>query len=133
MKLKRLKAAGLLTAVVLSSLTLVAVPDAGSARSMTLAGNPVITVNVNFQTQIPVADVSADGVIKSQESARKMLYQLANKECALLQEAIAKTCRLMNLNVNAKVNARPNQNPPFLFINSNARYAITLKDDSAQQ
>ena len=133
MKLKRLKAAGLLTAVVLSSLTLVAAPESGSARSIALAGNAVVSVNVNFQTQIPVADVSADGVIKSQESARKMLYELANKECALLKEAIANTCRVTNLNVNAKLNYPSNQNPPFLYINSNARYAITLKDGTEQQ
>lgn len=132
----RMKSATAVAALALASFTFAAVPaDTAAARSATLGGAPPVVVNVNFQTQLPIDDLSDDAIVKSQESARALLYKLANKECGLLTETIAKTCRLsgLTINVNMQNRNRSNQAQTYLYVKSNARYSITLKDAPAKQ
>lgn len=132
----RMKSATAVAALALASFTFAAVPaDTAAARSATLGGAPPVVVNVNFQTQLPIDDLSDDAIVKSQESARALLYKLANKECGLLTETIAKTCRLsgLTINVNMQNRNRSNQALTYLYVKSNARYSITLKDAPAKQ
>lgn len=123
-------------ALALASFTFAAVPaDTASARSASLGGAQQVVVNVNFQTQLPIDDLSDEAIVKSQESARALLYKLANKECGLLTATIAKTCRLsgLSINVNMQNRNRSNQALTYLYVKSNARYSITLKDVSGKQ
>jgi len=136
MKPMRIKPATAVVALALASFTFAAVPaDTAAARSATLGGAQSVVVNVNFQTQLPIDDLSDEAIVKSQESARALLYKLANKECGLLTATIAKTCRLsgLSINVNMQNRNRGNQASNYLFVKSNARYTITLKGAPAKQ
>lgn len=129
MKCMRLKTA--VAVLALASFAVVAVSvDTAAARSASFGGVQPVFVNVNFQTQLPLDDLSDEAIVKSQESARALLYKLANKECGLLRETIAETCRLsgLTINVNMQNRNRSNQAQTYLFVKSNARYSITLKD-----
>ncbi len=132
----RLKSATAVAAIALASVTFAAVPaDTAAARSASLGGAQPVVVNVNFQTQLPIDDLSDEAIVKSQESARALLYKLANKECGLLTATIAKTCRLsgLSINVNMQNRNRSNQALTYLYVKSNARYSITLKDAPDKQ
>lgn len=132
----RIKSAATVAAIALVSFTVAAVPaDTAAARSASLGGVQPVVVNVNFQTQLPIDDLSDEAIVKSQESARALLYKLANKECGLLTATIAKTCRLsgLSINVNMQNRNRSNQALTYLYVKSNARYSITLKDAPEKQ
>lgn len=132
----RIKSATTVAALALASFTVAAVPaDTAKARSASLGGVQPVVVNVNFQTQLPIDDLSDEAIVKSQESARALLYKLANKECGLLTATIAKTCRLsgLSINVNMQNRNRSNQALTYLYVKSNARYSITLKDAPEKQ
>jgi hypothetical protein len=134
MNLMRMKPATAVAALALASFTFAALPaDTAAARSATLSGAQGVVVNVNFQTQLPIDDLSDEAIVKSQESARALLYKLANKECGLLTATIAKTCRLSGLSINVNMQNRNNQSSTYLYVKSNARYTITLKDAPAKQ
>ena len=126
-----IKSATAAAVLALASIAFAAVPaDTAAARSASLGGAQSVVVNVNFQTQLPVDDLSDEAIVKSQESARALLYKLANKECGLLTATIAKTCRLsgLSINVNMQNLNRSNQATTYLYVKSNARYSITLKE-----
>jgi len=106
--------------------TLSSVPAA--ARSMSISAGQFVNVNVGFNTQKPLADVGEDALLEAQQSGRKLIYNMAIKECAVLIATIAKTCRLTNLNISAQVREYGNM-PPTLQLNGNAQFVITLKDD----
>jgi hypothetical protein len=105
-------------------------PTLADARSMPLATAQPVNVQIGFSTQVPLADESEQTLINSQQSGRKALYEMASKECSSLMATIAKTCRLTSLNISAQVRQRGNM-PAVLFLNCNAHFAITLKDDGA--
>ncbi len=136
MNFRRLKPATMATTLALVSFAFAAASaDPAAARSASLGGAPAVVVNVNFQTQLPIEDLSDEAIVKSQESARALLYKLANKECGLLTETIAKTCRLSGLSINVNMQNRNRSNQPqtVLYVKSNARYSITLKDAPDKQ
>ena len=87
-----------------------------------------VNVNVSFNTQMPLPDVSEQTLVNTQQTGRKFIYRMASKECAILKATIAKTCRLTNLNISAQVHEQNHQRPIKLYLNGNAQYAITLKE-----
>jgi hypothetical protein len=95
---------------------------------MPLHGGQSVNVNVSFNTQMPLADVSEQTLIDTQQSGRKFIYRMASRECAVLKATIAATCRLTNLNISAQVREHSHQSPLKLYLNGNAQYAITLKE-----
>ena len=111
----------------LAGLTLA--PGAAPAEASILAlphGTQPVNVSVGFNTQMPLPDLSADTLAAAQQAGREYVYRLGRDECALLKEIIAKTCRLTNLNINTQI--QQHNNPPQLYINGNATFAISLKD-----
>lgn len=65
-----------------------------------------VQVNVNFAVPSPTGD--SDDVLKTQESARRTLYGVANHECKVLMETLASECRLENVSVNINRQRHPN-------------------------
>lgn len=63
-----------------------------------------ISVGVNVFMAAP-GDDSEQGQ-KAQEAGRKIVYELAGHECAVLREVLASECRLESININVQ---RPNQ------------------------
>ncbi len=114
--------------VLLAGLTLA--PGAGASKASIMAlphGARPVNVSVGFNTQVPLADLSEETLAAAQQAGRAYLYRLGRDECALLKEIIAKTCRLTNLNVNSQI--QHHNNPPQLYINGNATFSISLKDE----
>jgi hypothetical protein len=99
---------------------------------MALHAADVVSVSVNFNTQVPLADLSEETLATSQKAGRKFVYRLARDECAVLKAIIAKTCRLANLNISTQIQNYQNQNPIMLHVNGNANFVISLKDDEGQ-
>lgn len=121
--------AGLLAA---SLLIVVVLTDAAQARSASLNQGQTINVNVNFNTQMMLQEIDERALVDKQQAGRKFMYRMASKECAVLKDTIAKTCRLTNRNVSAQLREQKNQNPFRLYINGSAQFVITLKDNLAQ-
>lgn len=86
-----------------------------------------VNVNVSFNAQVPVADLSEAALTEAQAELRRSFYRMARKECTHLLAEIAETCSLIHLNVNTSIQNYNNQQPPMMNANSNAGYAITLK------
>ncbi|MCG8545721.1 MAG: hypothetical protein MJE12_16085 [Alphaproteobacteria bacterium] len=119
-----LLAASLLTGALLAA--------AAQARSASLNQGQTINVNVTFNTQMMLQEIDEQALVDKQQAGRKFMYRMASKECAVLKETIAQTCRLTKLNVSAQLREQKNQNPYRLYINGNAQFVITLKDNLAQ-
>ncbi len=92
-------------------------------------GGQPVNVNVGFNTQVPLPDLSEETLAAVQKAGREYVYRLGRSECALLKAIIAKTCRLTNLNINTQIQQHNNQ-PPRLHINGNATFTISLKEEA---
>ncbi len=96
-------------------------------RSSLMQGSEVVNVNVSFNSQVPLADTSDEAIANTQRTSRRFIYRMAVKECAVLKETIAETCRLTNLNVSTNVQHQSGNNPVMLNLNGNAQFSISLK------
>ena len=106
--------------------------ESAQARSAIANKGQNVNVNVSFNTQILLQEVDEKTLVDKQQMGRKFMYRMASKECAVLKETIAKTCRLTKLNVSAQLREQNNQKPLKLYINGNAQFLITLKDAQSQ-
>jgi hypothetical protein len=59
-----------------------------------------ITLGVNMFMHAPNDD--SEQALKAQEAARRMIYDLAGHECAILRDVLATECRLESINVNVQ-------------------------------
>ena len=85
-------------------------------------------VRVQLAIQIFVAgptDESEEGE-RQRERARRVIYDLAAKECELLRNSIANDCRLESVNVNLNRQTGPQQVSGYQVM-GNMAYQITLK------
>ncbi len=115
----------------LGALTLApgAVPAKASIMAPFDGGQPV-NVSVGFSIQVPLPDLSEAALATAQRAGRAYVYRMGRDECALLKATIAKTCRLTNLNINTQIQQHNNPSLPLLYINGNANFTISLKDDA---
>jgi hypothetical protein len=82
-----------------------------------------VQVSVNYSVPGPVGD--GDDWVKAQESARKALYLVADRECTLLKETIASECRLESMNVNA--NRQRQTQHDMINVGSSMSFRVQLK------
>jgi hypothetical protein len=68
-----------------------------------------IRISIGLNTFAPSLTDTSDQALKSAENARRMVYELADHECAILRDVIASDCRLDSINVNIQ-RVAPNQN-----------------------
>lgn len=114
--------------VAAAALVFVAVyPASASRSSMTFHGDEVVNVSVNFSSQTPLPDLSDETLAAKQKAGRVYLYELARDECEVLTTVIAESCRLTNLSVNSQIQRHNPNNPPMLYLNGSANFAISLK------
>ncbi len=81
-----------------------------------------VQVSVNFVLPVPAGE---DEALKVQENARRSLYVVADKECALLRETIAAECRLESINVS--VNRLRAPNPETINASASMTYRLQPK------
>jgi hypothetical protein len=84
-----------------------------------------IRVQVSVSFYVPGPTGESDAAFRAQERARRTVYELAGRECALLREVIASECRLESINVN--INRHAGQQPEGFQAGGNFGYRITLK------
>ncbi len=119
----------LATMVVAFAVTLTSgLADASPMRTSPLHGDSTVSVNVSFQTRMPLADMSQKTLANTQKRGRTFIYNMASDECDVLKATIARTCRLASINISARIQDNYNDNPVKLYLNGSARFTISLKN-----
>jgi hypothetical protein len=93
--------------------------------SIDASARPVrVQVGINFFMPSAVGEEN-DEASRVREHARRLVYAMASKECAVLQDVLANSCRLEALNVN--VNRQAGQPLGGFAVHGSMTYSITLK------
>jgi hypothetical protein len=72
----------------------------GAGQQSTAFGvDPVTRVTSSFRTAVAVSEPQAIPDAKTQETARRTLYGMAEAECAVLSEIFKAECRLNNVSM----------------------------------
>jgi len=98
-------------------------------RSIPLPGSKFVKVNVTFTMELPLPDESQKALTTMQRKGRRQIYEFAKGECTVLKEVIADACRLTNLQVSTQVRRQQGHLPVIVYLNGNAGFAITLKNE----
>jgi len=96
-----------------------------AAMAQQSAATPVrVNVSINIFVLAPAG--MGDQAMAEQEKARRQIYQLATKECAVILDTIASDCRIETVNVN--VHRHQGQQPVEGFqVGANMNFRVTLK------
>lgn len=101
-----------------------------AAQTARQDGQVRIQTNINFFLAGPTNDSEEAGQLR--DRARRIVYQMAGRECDLLRETLAKECRLEAVSNN--INATPGrayggaqQQPDGYAISGSLTMVITLK------
>jgi hypothetical protein len=90
-----------------------------------------VRVSIGVNMFVPAADDNSDQSLKSQEDARRKIYELASHECTLLRDILASDCQLETINVNLqRLNVNPNWNQQQregFNVNGNIGLRVTAK------
>ena len=84
-----------------------------------------IRVSVAMNMFVPGPVGTTEQLLQAQERARRAMYEMAVRECAVLRDVIASECRIESLNIN--VNRHPGQQPDGFTVGGNFNFRITLK------
>jgi hypothetical protein len=88
----------------------------------------MVRVQLQIQLFIPGPTDESEQAEKQRERARRILYEMAAKECDLMREVVARDCRLESVNVN--LNRQGNPQVPQMQgyqVGGSMSYQITLK------
>jgi hypothetical protein len=108
-------------------LTAILVSLIGSAATAQPSRRQEGIVRVQLAIQLFVSgptDESAEAE-QQRERARRMLYDMAARECEVMRASMANDCRLESINVNLNRQSGPQQNG--YMVMGNMAYQITLK------
>jgi hypothetical protein len=81
-----------------------------------------ITLGVNMFVSAP----SGDQAMQAYEKARRQMYEMAKKECAVLRDVIAKDCSIEAVNVSINRNQGLQQSEGFT-VNANMTFRISTQ------
>jgi glutamine amidotransferase PdxT len=90
-----------------------------------MPGAEQVRVSVGVNMFVPLTD-GGEQAIKAQEDARRLVYDLAARECAILRDVLASECRLESINVNVQRN-QFGQQKDGLNVNGNVGFRIVPK------
>jgi hypothetical protein len=94
------------------------------------AAEPV-HISVGVSTFAPAPSGDGEQALKAQEDGRRMIYEIADRECAIVREVLASDCHLESININVqRVGANRNFNEARgdgFNINGNINYRIVPK------
>ncbi len=88
----------------------------------------IVRVQLQIQLFIPGPTDDTEEAEKQRERARRVLYEMAAKECDLMRAVVARDCRLESVNVN--LNRQHNPQVPQMQgyqVGGSMSYQITLK------
>jgi hypothetical protein len=100
----------------------IAITNPTDQRSQTVR----VQIGVNYFLPGPTGE--GEEAAKLRDRARQTIYEMAGRECAFLEQSLAKTCRLesINVNVNSTRQQVPGQVEGFMT-NGNFALQITMK------
>jgi hypothetical protein len=90
----------------------------------------MVRVSSNISYFVPGPTDDGEAAQKLRDRARRQIYETAARECNVLLETMAATCRMENVNSNLNVTSRQYNNPNQIegfTINGTMSYQITLK------
>ena len=90
----------------------------------------VVRVSSNISYFVPGPTDDSEAGQKLRDRARRQIYETASRECNVLLETLAATCRMENVNSNLSVTSRQYNNSNQIegfTINGSMSYQITLK------
>jgi hypothetical protein len=98
-------------------------PKAASARQ-----EGIVRVQLQIQLFIPGPTDETEEAEKQRDRARRIVYEMAAKECDLMREVVARDCRLesVNVNLNRQHNPQVPQTQGYQ-VGGSMSYQITLK------
>lgn len=83
-----------------------------------------VQLSINFFVPGSTSEAGEEaGKVRGQ--ARRIVYDMAAKECGVLQSAFAQDCRLEAVNVN--INRQTGQQVDGILVSCSMTYAVTLK------
>ncbi|MEL6289660.1 MAG: hypothetical protein AAFQ42_11780 [Pseudomonadota bacterium] len=87
-----------------------------------------VSVTVNYALTLKLDGDSADAVIKTQSDGRRSMYAMISGECTTLEQTIARSCRLMNVNVRSSNRpARRGNQQDTVTIRGTGTYSVEMK------
>ena len=126
-KENRYKSALLSAIAIAGVMSLSALPASGSLRAAGYTSNTTVNVNVSFNSHLPITRTDDEALADLQTEGRKRVYGMAARECTFLLNSIASSCRLTGISVSTQIQHQNGANPPMLYLNGSAQFAITLK------
>lgn len=84
-----------------------------------------IRIQVSVNLFLPGPTGESEEAVKLRERARRSVYEMAVGECALVEQVLAKTCRLESINVN--MNRQPDRQVEGYMAGGNFVLRVTLK------
>lgn len=73
----------------------------GVLAPATTAAEPV-RISVGVSTFAPAPGGEGDGALKAQEDGRRMIYEIAGRECAIMLQVMASDCHMESVNINVQ-------------------------------
>jgi hypothetical protein len=111
--------------------TIVINPNKSGVLPPATAPAEPVRITVGVSTFAPAPNGDSERALKAQEDGRRMIYDIAGRECAIMREALASDCRIESININVQhVAANQNYNEPRVEgfnINGNISYRIVPK------
>lgn len=86
-----------------------------------------VRVQTSVNLMLPGPSGEGDAADQLRDRARRMIYQLAARECGVLEDVIARTCRLEAINVNLNRQVIPGVSGEGYMVAGNMTMMITLK------
>lgn len=84
-----------------------------------------VQTSINFFIPGPTGD--SEEAAQARDRARRLVYDMAAKECDLLRDVIAKDCRLESITSNLTLNRQYGQQAEGYSINGSMSFQIMLK------
>ncbi len=84
-----------------------------------------VRIQVGINSFFPGPTGESDDAVKLRERVRRSIYEMAAGECGLVQQVLARTCRLESVNVS--LNRQPNGQADGYAASGNFTLRVTLK------
>jgi hypothetical protein len=103
-----------------------------STINFTTVATPNGQARVTLSTNrfVPAPNDNSDQASKAEEDGRRMVYELAGHECAVLRDTIASECRIESININMMrlpANQNSAQRPDGFNVNASVVLRIVPK------
>ena len=87
---------------------------------------PQVRVQTNINLFMPGPSGEGDAATQLRDRARRAIYEMASRECALVEDVLARTCRLEAINVNINRQQASGMGEGYM-VGGNVTMMITLK------